>query len=205
MARIRSSGDPDAGAVEVGFTGTSVGATAGSSFADGVPVSDPDPLSAAGFAAAARILSRGEPPAGEAGFAAERILSRGEPPVAGAADAGFAPARILSIGEPEPEAAADGAAAALAAGFASACDSAFLGFGASTIVRNEVSMSYQPMSTGPSNSTSARQFMLTVFTFPVRFANRFSSGVEEFTTTHLSVSSFFSRSALSIRDTAISP
>ena len=102
---------------------------------------------------------------------------------------------------PEPAAGAAAVVVAAAAGLAFSAGAAF-GRGPSTTVRKPGSMSYQPMSTPLSNSTRARQFILTVRTRPVSEAKRFSSGDVVETTTHLSVSSVFNRSARSISDTA---
>ena len=172
MARMRSSGEPvigaagfgvaAAGASATGAADSSTGAAAGLAAARILssgepPVAGTAAGAAAGLAPAARILSKGDPLAAgaAAGVApAARILSSGEPPAAGAAAGEEPAARILSSGEP-PAAGAPGlatAGGALAAGF-SACAGAFFGCGPSTTVRKLVSMSYQPISTEPSNST----------------------------------------------------
>ena len=151
-------------------------------------------------------MSSGEPPPAAGFFGAPpapalRIASRGEPPAAGFFAAGAPPPalRIASRGLPPP-------AAFPAAGFFSAfAGSAAFSFltGSSTTVRKLGSMSYQPISAGPLNSTRARQLMFTVLTLPVRPENRRSSGVVLSTTTHLSVRSRLSCSACSI-DIAVS-
>ena len=93
--------------------------------------------------------------------------------------------------------------AAAGVGLAAAADSFAAGWevffnGSSTTVRYDGSISYQLMSSGASNSTSARQFMLTVLTRPVRPMNRRSSATSSATMTKRSVSSCLSFSAASM-------
>ncbi|MBI1348080.1 hypothetical protein GC163_17540 [bacterium] len=166
ILRAISSGDsflPELSVIDTGADGAAGAGSAATGAAGASTAAGASADGAASFLAAPilRIISSGEgfPPAA-AGFAA---------PWARAASRGFA----LPAGF--------GAAGALASAFAAG---ACLGLGPSTTVRNAGSMSYQPISTGPSNSTSARQFMLTDLTLPVQSANRRNSGTELSTTTH---------------------
>jgi len=129
-------------------------------------------LATGGFAAAA-------PPA-----ACARAISSGLMPPGLAAAAGF-------VG-------ADAAAGFAAASFVACLSGAAFFTGASTTLKYSGSMSYQLISTGPSNCTKARPAMFTVFTTPVSDSNRFSSAIPCLTTTYLSVSWALSFSAISI-------